>query len=149
MTTRTNTSAPFDGYHQTQPGGHDELLVRVGPGTPAGEYLRRYWQPVALAKDMGERPSLIRVLGEDLVLFRDKSDRVGLVHKNCPHRRASMEFGLCESGGIRCCYHGWLFDLDGSVVEAPGQPDGVEERIQRSPLLGAYPAREYQGLIFA
>ncbi len=86
------------------------------------------------------------MLGEDLVLFRDKSDRLGLVHKNCPHRRASMEFGICEGRGIRCCYHGWLFDVDGTVVEAPGQPDGVEERIQASTRLGAYPVREYQGL---
>jgi nitrite reductase/ring-hydroxylating ferredoxin subunit len=149
MATRTNTSAPYDGYHQTWTGASDTVLTQVGPGTPCGNYLRRYWQPVELAKELGERPKLIRVLGEDLVLFRDKSDRLGLVHKNCPHRRASLEFGICEGGGIRCCYHGWLFDVDGTVVEAPGQPDGVEERIQASTRLGAYRVREYQGLIFA
>jgi nitrite reductase/ring-hydroxylating ferredoxin subunit len=149
MASRPNTSTPFDGYHQTWTGASDALLTQVGPGTPCGEYLRRYWQPVQLASDLGERPKLIRVLGEDLVLFRDTGGRLGLVHKNCPHRRASMEFGICEDGGIRCCYHGWLFDVDGTIVEAPGQPEGVEERLRASTRLGAYPVREYQGLIFA
>ena len=143
------TSVPFDGYRRTGPGGHDELLVRVGPGTPAGEYLRRYWHPVAMAEEIGRLPRRVRVLGEDLVVFRDRSGRYGLVHRNCPHRRASLEFGVCEDRGIRCCYHGWLFDVDGTVLEVPGQPDGVEERIRSSTRLGAYPVREYKGLVFA
>jgi len=149
MTARANTAVPFDGYHRTMQGTHDELLVRVGPGTPAGEYLRRYWQPVHIADELGTAPKLIRVMGEDLVLFRARDGRVGLVHKNCPHRRASLEYGVCEDRGIRCCYHGWLFDVDGTVLEAPGQPGGVEERVQATTRLGAYPAREYKGLIFA
>lgn len=140
---------PFDGYHKTQPGTDDSELTRIGPGTSAGAYLRRYWQPVAMASDIGDVPNLIRILGEDLVLFRDKSGRVGLVHRRCPHRRASLEYGVPEDRGIRCCYHGWLFDVDGRTLEVPGQPDGVEERICASVTLGAYPVHEFRGLIFA
>ena len=152
MTASANPATPpipCDGYHRTRPGGHDELLVRVGPGTPAGEYLRRYWQPVRLARDLGDAPQRVRILGEDLVLFRDGSGRAGLVHRHCPHRRASLEFGVCETRGIRCCYHGWLFDVDGTILEIPGQPPGVEERRRASTRLGAYPVKEYKGLIFA
>ena len=145
----TRPHAAFDGYHQTGPGDSDERLTRVGPGTPTGELLRRFWQPVAMTSEIGERPSLIRILGEDLVLFRDKSGTIGLVHRNCPHRRASLEYGTCEARGIRCCYHGWLFDADGTVLEVPGQPDGVEDKLRASVRLGAYPVREYRGLVFA
>jgi nitrite reductase/ring-hydroxylating ferredoxin subunit len=88
-------------------------------------------------------------MGEDLVLFRDLSGRYGLVHRRCPHRRASLEFATCEADGIRCCYHGWLFDIDGTVLEVPGQPAGVEERVAASVRLGAYPVREMNGLVFA
>ena len=139
----------YRGYVEPQRGDSDELLVRTSRGTACGEYLRRYWQPVALATEIEDVPRLIRVMGEDLVVFRDKSDRYGLVHRQCPHRRASMEFGMCEKGGIRCCYHGWLFDVDGSIVEIPGQPDGIAELIKSKTSLGAYPVKEYKGLIFA
>jgi nitrite reductase/ring-hydroxylating ferredoxin subunit len=144
-----NDNLDFQGYTQPPRGGSDELLVRTARGTPCGEYLRRYWQPVALAREVGDLPRLIRVLGEDLVLFRDRSGRYGLVHRHCPHRRASMEFGICEQNGIRCCYHGWLFDIDGSVLEIPGQAEGIEEVVRRKARLGAYPVREFQGLLFA
>lgn len=140
---------PNSGYYQSQPGTSDEVLTRIGPGTPAGEYLRRYWQPVALVSDIKDLPSPIRILGEDLVLFRDLSGRIGLVHKNCPHRRASLEYGKCESRGIRCCYHGWLFGVDGTVLEVPGQPDGIEDRVKKAVTLGAYPTHEYKGIVFA
>ena len=140
---------PYSGYDQTWIGQSDAELTRVGPGTPAGEYLRRYWHPVAIASALGDLPKLIRVLGEDLVLFRDKSGRLGLVHRRCPHRRASLEYGVPQDQGIRCCYHGWLFDVDGTVLEVPGQPPGVEEKVCRSVALGAYPVREYKGLVFA
>lgn len=142
-------SKPYDGYYQTWSGQSDVELTRVGPNTPAGEYLRRYWHPVAMASELRERPKLIRILGEDLVLFRETSGRLGLVHRRCPHRRASLEFGVAEERGIRCCYHGWLFDIDGTVLDVPGQPKGVAERICQSVTLGAYPVREYKGLIFA
>ncbi len=140
---------PYSGYHQTWTGQSDAELTRVGPGASCGEYLRRFWHPVAIASELGELPQAIRVMGEDLVLFRDRSDRVGLVHKRCPHRRSSLEFGVCEARGIRCCYHGWLFDVSGQILEVPGQPAGVEERIQAAVTLGAYPVHEYKGLIFA
>lgn len=140
---------PNSGYYQSQPGTSDEVLTRVGPNTPAGEYLRRYWQPVALVSDIGELPTPLRILGEDLVLFRDLSGRIGLVHKNCPHRRASLEYGKCETRGIRCCYHGWLFGVDGAVLEVPGQPDGIEDRVKKAVTLGAYPTHEYKGIVFA
>ncbi len=145
-----NTSANvYRGYSESPRGGSDELLVRTGRGTACGEYLRRYWQPVALAAEIEDVPRLINLLGEELVIFRDKSERYGLVHKQCPHRRASMEFGVCEKGGIRCCYHGWLFDVDGRILEIPGQPEGVAELVKNKTSLGAYPVKEYKGLVFA
>ncbi len=144
-----SSNSGYRGYHQAQRGGSDEILVRCGQGTACGEYLRRYWQPVALASEVEDVPQLIRVLGEELVLFRDGSGRYGLVHKQCPHRRASMEFGVCEENGIRCCYHGWLFDIDGSVLEIPGQPEPLVEKVKPQATLGAYPVREFRGLVFA
>ncbi|MEM7170538.1 MAG: aromatic ring-hydroxylating dioxygenase subunit alpha [Pseudomonadota bacterium] len=149
MAQKTLQNLPFGGYHQTWTGQSDITLTRVGPETPCGEYLRRFWHPVGLTAELGERPKLIRVLCEDLILFRDKKDRIGLVHRRCPHRRASMEFGKCEDRGIRCCYHGWLFDIDGQVLEVPGQPKTVEAQIQKNVTLGAYPVKEFKGLIFA
>jgi phenylpropionate dioxygenase-like ring-hydroxylating dioxygenase large terminal subunit len=139
----------YRGYGVAQRGESDELLVRTSAGTDCGEYLRRYWQPVALTRELTDVPRLIRVMGEELVLFRDKSGRYGLVHKQCPHRRASMEFGVCEENGIRCCYHGWLFDIDGSIVEIPGQPEDIQQLVKGKASLGAYPVKEYRGLIFA
>ena len=144
-----NTNFNYQGYNRDQRGDSDELLVRTVRGSACGEYLRRYWQPVALTREVEDVPRLIEVLGEELVLFRDRSGRYGLVHKHCPHRRASMEFGVCEENGIRCCYHGWLFDVDGSIVEIPGQPENISELVKRQASLGAYPVKEYRGLIFA
>ena len=148
-----NQSKPSDGayrgYVEPHHGESDELLVRTSRGTACGEYLRRYWQPVALASEIDDLPRLIRVMGEELVIFRDKSGHYGLVHRQCPHRRASMEFGVCEERGIRCCYHGWLFDVDGSILEIPGQPEDIAELIKAKVSLGAYPVKEFKGLIFA
>jgi len=147
--TSLNTTGQYRGYGVAQRGESDELLVRTSAASDCGEYLRRYWQPVALTREVTDVPKLIRVLGEELVLFRDKSGRHGLVHKQCPHRRASMEFGVCEQNGIRCCYHGWLFDIDGSIVEIPGQPENIQQLVKGKTSLGAYPVKEYRGLIFA
>lgn len=124
-------------------------LTRIGPGTPCGDYLRRFWHPVAIASEVQDLPIALRILGEDLVLFRDRSDRFGLVHRRCPHRQASLEYGTCEKQGIRCCYHGWHFDIDGSLLEAPGQPEAAQTRLKSRVRLGAYPAFEYKGLVFA
>ncbi len=139
----------YQGYTEIQRGESDELLVRTSRGSACGEYLRRYWQPVALTREVEDVPRVIKVLGEELVLFCDKVGRYGLVHKQCPHRRASMEFGVCEENGIRCCYHGWLFDVDGSIIDIPGQPQKIADLVRQQTRLGAYPVREYRGLIFA
>ena len=87
----TSANNAYTGYLEPDRGDSDELLVRIGRGTACGEYLRRYWQPVALAAEIEDVPRLIRVLGEELVIFRDRSGRYGLVHRHCPHRRASLE----------------------------------------------------------
>ena len=145
----TSATKAYNGYVEPHRGASDELLVRTGRGTACGEYLRRYWQPVALAAEIEDVPRLIRVLGEELIIFRDRSDRYGLVHRHCPHRRASLEFAICESNGIRCCYHGWLFDVDGRILEIPGQPGDIAELIRNKTSLGAYPVKEFKGLLFA
>ncbi len=148
-TTNSKPNSGYQGYQTPQRGASDELLVRTAKGSACGEYLRRYWQPVALTSEVEDVPSLIKVLGEELVLFQDKSGRYGLVHKQCPHRRASMEFGVCDQRGIRCCYHGWLFDIDGTILEIPGQPEKMSALVKSQTALGAYPLKEYRGLIFA
>jgi len=141
----------FRGYQQAHPADIDAEIARVGPGTPCGEYLRCFWHPVFLAGDLDDLPKAIRILGEDLVVFRYGGGKVGLVHKFCPHRRASLEYGRCEDRGIRCCYHGWLFAPDGEILETPGEaPDAEPARMVRERTrLGAYPVIEFNGLIFA
>lgn len=137
----------FGGYHHTKALPSDEEITQVGPGTPCGEYLRRFWHPVALSKEVGELPRRIRIFGEDLVLFRDRSERLGLLHLHCAHRGVSLEFGIPEVRGIRCCYHGWQFDVDGTVIEAPAELPN--NKIQGQVMQGAYPVNEYHGMIFA
>ena len=135
--TSVDATAAYNGYRAPQRGESDELLVRTAAGSACGEYLRRYWQPIALTSEVADVPRLVKALGEELVLFRDGSGRYGLVHRQCPHRRASMEFGVCEQSGIRCCYHGWLFDVDGRILEIPGQPPNIAELVKRQTSLGA------------
>ena len=144
-------TGPYCGYHQNWEGESLRELTEVGAGTPSGELLRRYWHPIHITDEVGDLPKLIRILGEELVLFRDLSGDYGLVHKKCPHRRASLEFGRCEQHGIRCCYHGWVFDIDGTVLEIPGEPQGSEHvrHAMEHVHLGAYPVREFRGLLFA
>lgn len=141
----------YAGYEHTGTPGHDLELAETGPGTVCGEFLRRYWHPVALTTEVGDLPREIRVLGEDLVLFKTTVGEIGLVHKHCPHRRASLVFGRCEASGIRCCYHGWLFAPDGEVLETPGEADGPGPAadVRARTRLGAYPVVEYNGLVFA
>jgi 5,5'-dehydrodivanillate O-demethylase len=125
----------------------NELLTRVGPGTPAGEMLRRYWLPIAFINELKGRPLRRRILGEDLVLFRDEQNRLGLLALRCSHRGTSLEFGHLEDGGLRCCYHGWLYDVEGRVLEMPGEPpDSSFRQRLRHP---AYKAQELGGVIFA
>src|SRR5204863_9496258 len=99
----------------------NERLTRVGPGTPGGELLRRYWQPIAGLHELtDESPTkFVRLLGEDLVLFRDKTGHVGLLADHCSHRGASLLYGRVEERGISCAYHGWLYDTDGNILETP------------------------------
>jgi nitrite reductase/ring-hydroxylating ferredoxin subunit len=141
------THRPFDGYHRRNLPAPDPELTEVGPGTPGGEYLRRFWQPVAFARDLTGTPLRVRILGEDLVVFRDRSGRAGVLHLHCAHRGTSLEYGIPLERGIRCCYHGWVFDVDGRCLETPGEPAGsrLRERIGQ----GAYPTHEFTGLIFA
>ena len=100
-------SGPNDAYHFTDIPIDDTELTRVGPGTPAGEYFRRFWLPVALSDELRDLPERLRILGEDLVIFRDLSGQIGLLQLHCSHRGTSLEFGQVCQNGIRCCYHGW------------------------------------------
>ncbi len=138
---------PFGGYYHREVPEHDRELTEVGPGTPCGEYLRRFWHPVGLTAELQDLPKRTRVLGEDLVLFRDGRGKIGLLELHCSHRGTSLEFGMVERMGIRCCYHGWLYDVDGRVLETPGEPP--ESTFKERFFHGAYPTIEYKGLIFA
>lgn len=133
----------------------NELITRIGPGTPCGAVLRRYWQPVALVDEfdprldprMVQRPlKAVRVMGQDLVLFRDEQMRWGLLDRDCPHRGADLSFGRHEGDGVRCPFHGWKFDAAGRCLETPAEPAGSKlcERVtQRS-----YPVVEKSGILF-
>lgn len=148
-----------------------DLLTQTGPGTPGGELMRRYWQPAALSEELppGGAPVPIRLLGEDLVLFRDDQGRPGLLALHCSHRGADLSYGRTEDGGLRCIYHGWLYDIEGRCLEQPGEPSnswtysGARDSMQTSTLEAqtealsrpfrdkihhpAYPCREMGGLI--
>src|SRR5262245_14925064 len=100
-------------------GTSNALLTQVGPGTPCGEMMRRYWQPVGVSDMVKDIPQKVRVLGEDLILFRDRKGRAGLLHDRCSHRGTTLFYGKVEEEGIRCCYHGWLFATDGTCLEQP------------------------------
>ena len=125
----------------------NEQLTRVGPGTPCGEMMRRYWHPIGFSSELKGRPIRRRLLGEDLVVFRDDQSRVGLLALRCMHRGTSLEFGHIENGGLRCCYHGWLYDIEGKILETPGEPadSTFRDRIRHR----AFKAEELAGIIFA
>ena len=144
---RVTLHAPYSGYHATRIPPPDPELTAIGPGTPCGAYFRRFWHPVALSSELDELPLVVRILGEDLVLYRDSGGAAGLLGRHCAHRGASLEFGIVEERGLRCCYHGWLYGTDGTVLEAPGEPEGA--RIAGRLRHLAYPTHEYRGLIFA
>jgi len=130
-----------------EPGFSDPDFYEVGPGTPSGELLRRYWQPVARSTDATDLPHRVRALGEDLILFRDGEGRPGLMEPRCCHRGTTLLYGRVEDGGIRCCYHGWLFDTEGVCVDQPCEPDrGRNRERYRQPW---YPVQDYNGLVFA
>jgi len=138
---------PYSGYHNQPQVNDDSFITAVGPGTPGGEYLRRYWHPFLLASELADLPVPVRLLGEDLVAFRDGSGQLGLLHRNCIHRGASLEYGIIAERGIRCCYHGWHFDVDGTVLDTPAEPPNA--RIKSNFSQGAYKVQEWKGLLFA
>ena len=121
----------------------NERLTRVGPGTPMGNLLRRYWMPVAISAEVDDVPRHKRLLGEDLVVFRTPGGKVGVVQDRCSHRRTQLTVGIVEADGIRCGYHGWKFGLDGKCLEQPPEP----RMIPRADIV-AYPAEELGGLVF-
>jgi len=126
----------------------NERLTRVGPGAPAGKLLRYYWHPVAGSAELLDNPvKKVRLLGEDLVLYRDKSGTLGLIDEPCPHRRVSLEYGIPEPEGLRCPYHGWVFNHEGRCLEQPAEPwdSTFKDRVTTK----AYPVQELGGLIFA
>jgi 5,5'-dehydrodivanillate O-demethylase len=127
----------------------NELLTRVGPETPAGAMLRRYWWPVGFSEEVKPKgaPVKMRLLGEDFVLFRDGGGELGILELHCSHRGTSLEFGRVEDNGIRCCYHGWLYDRRGKCLEQPAEPEDstFKDRI----LHPAYHTQEAAGLVFA
>ena len=137
----------YQGYFKRDVPREDERLTHTDPGTPMGELMRRYWQPVCLSAQLKALPLAIRIMGEELVAFRDGAGRIGVLHRHCSHRGASLEFGRIAERGIRCCYHGWHFDVDGTILDTPGEPPNSSIKLNASH--GAYPAREAHGLVFA
>ena len=127
----------------------NELLTRTGPGTPMGEVFRRSWLPVLLSEELqaGGEPKQVRLLGQNLVGFRDRRGRPGLLDENCPHRGASLAYGRNEECGLRCIYHGWMVDVSGRIVDTPSEPKDstFKERIRHR----AYGIHEAGGLIWA
>jgi len=126
----------------------NRLLTETGPGTPGGQLLRLYWQPIAKSSDLpaGSPPVPIRIMSEDLVLFRDEQGRVGLLGRLCSHRRADLSYGRLENGGLRCLYHGWLYDVNGRCLDQPAEPE--HSHLKCEVKHKAYPCREVSGLIF-
>ena len=137
----------YGGYHKRLEPAYDAEWTGTDPDTPMGELMRRFWQPVCLSEQLGQLPLAIRILGEDLVAFRDHSGRVGVLERHCSHRGTSLEFGIITAQGIRCCYHGWHYAVDGTLLETPCEP--AESRLKDSICQGAYPALERDGLVFA
>ena len=138
-------SKNYRGYLQSEESKIDNILAHIGPSSPCGEFFRRYWHPVSLSSDVGKNPIPLKILGEELVLFRTTNGELGLVHKHCPHRNASLVFGKCENKGIRCCYHGWLFAPDGEILETPGEDPNSKQaaKLRETFKLGAYPVIEF------
>ena len=140
-------NVPYGAYLARDVPAPDPILTETGPGTPCGEYLRSFWQPVAFARDLGDVPRRLRIMGEDLAVFRDRSGRVGVLQLHCTHRGTSLEFGIPMERGLRCCYHGWVFDVDGRILETPGEPG--DSTLRQRLCQGAYPTHEFGGLVFA
>jgi len=126
----------------------NERLTRVGPGTPMGELMRRYWLPIRPLAQLKEEDVMpVRVLGEDLVLFITKKGELGLVGERCPHRLTMMKYGIPEDDGLRCCYHGWMFAPDGQCIDTP--LESPTNNLKAQVKIGSYPVKEMGGLVWA
>ncbi len=127
----------------------NDLITRTGPGTAAGALMRRYWQPAALVDELsGNRPvKPVKLFGEDLVIFKDDKGRYGLVGRRCPHRGTDLAYGRLENGGLRCAFHGWLFDVHGQCIETPAEPP--DSNLSANIKQVAYPVVEKSGILFA
>jgi nitrite reductase/ring-hydroxylating ferredoxin subunit len=126
----------------------NDLITRTGPEDPAGKFMRMYWQPAALVDELeGERPiKAVKLLGENFVLFRDESGRYGLMDRDCPHRGADLAFGRLEKGGLRCAFHGWLFDVEGKCLETPAEP--ADSSLCKNIKQRAYAVMEKGGILW-
>jgi phthalate 4,5-dioxygenase oxygenase subunit len=143
-----DTTKPITLHAKPRGADRHQYLTQTNAGTPAGELLRRYWQPVALVASLppGSSPQPIRIMGEDLVLFRDDQNRVGLIDRKCAHRCTDLALGRIEDGGIRCPYHGWLFDVQGRCLDQPAEASPTaKHRIQ----MKSYPLHEAAGALWA
>lgn len=126
--------------------GEDEFLTQTAFGTPVGELLRRYWQAIALSSELSDLPKPIKIMHENLVVFRDLNGNVGVLDQHCCHRGASLEYGRIEYEGLRCCYHGWLFNTEGKCIDQPCEPASSDYKNKvRQPW---YPTHEFGGLVF-
>src|SRR5258708_1695470 len=126
----------------------NEVLTRIGPGTPMGSLMRQYWVPALLSSEVGtpdSDPRRVKLLGEELIAFRTTDGHVGLVQNNCPHRGASLFFGRNEENGLRCVYHGWKFDVNGNCIDMPSEPAESDFRTRVRAV--AYPCVERGGLV--
>jgi 5,5'-dehydrodivanillate O-demethylase oxygenase subunit len=129
----------------------NDRITRIGPGTFMGELFRRYWHPIAAASELDEEPvRQVQILGETLVLYRDRQGGLGLLGPQCPHRQAGMIFAIPEQNGLRCAYHGWLFDSAGRCLEQPAEDmDAPNSTFRDRTTIAAYPVQELGGLVFA
>ena len=131
---------------------NNEKLTRTGPGTPMGNLFRSYWLPALLSEQLPDNdgPQVrVKLLGEQLLAFRDSNGRVGLVEPRCAHRGADLYFGRNEEGGIRCAYHGWKFDVDGHCLDMPTVPEETARTMRAKAHIRAYPTREWGGMVWA
>src|SRR6195256_4517263 len=128
----------------------NELICRIGPGTPMGNFMREYWVPAMLSSEIptaDSDPLRVMLLGEQLIGFRDTNGKIGLVANNCPHRGASLFFGRNEEAGLRCVYHGWKFDASGACIDMPNEP--AESDFKSKVRATAYPTHERAGIVWA
>ncbi len=145
LTEKTGKLA-FDGYHRKLNAEPDVSLSEVSRGTPGGEYQRRFWHPICYENELTDVPLRARALGEDLVVFRNLNGQVGVLHLHCSHRNTSLEFGVLTEQGIRCCYHGRHFGVNGTILEMPGEP--AADRLKNEVSQGAYPTHLFAGIVF-